>query len=76
MDSVVAPQAAAAASETLRDIEENLERVGKYSCELKELRQRRQEMQVRLGREVRGWHARGDVGHRSGPKVCSQEVFP
>lgn len=46
METLVAPQAAAAAAEMLRDVTDNTARVEKYSARLRELRQRRSDMQV------------------------------
>lgn len=47
MESLVAPQAARAAAEVLKDVNDNIERVEKYSARLRDIRQRRQDMQVR-----------------------------
>lgn len=49
METLVAPQAAAAAAEMLRDVTDNAARAEKYSARLRELRQRRSDMQVRSG---------------------------
>lgn len=51
----MAPSAAAAAAEALHDIAEDTERVHKYSARLREIRQKRRDMEVRM--QAPAWEA-------------------